>query len=220
MIACIPGVLSAREVETLLAALARGEFVDGKLSAGIHAAAQKQNLQLKRSEAGSMPIEKLVADAIARNAEFGRVTLPKGMAPVLFNRYEPGMTYGPHVDNPIMGPLRTDLSMTVFLSDPASYDGGELCLQTDLGVEEIKLVAGDAVVYPATNLHWVKPVTRGVRLAAITWVQSLVRDHTMRQVLRDISAVTHVLVERDPQAPEAQQLIRAQAALLRLIVDA
>jgi PKHD-type hydroxylase len=113
--------------------------------------------------------------------------MPRGVTPPTFNRYDPGMTYGRHVDNPLMGAgrLRTDLSVTVFLSDLDSYDGGELCIESDLDVRRVRLPAGDAVIYPSGLVHWVEPVTRGVRIAAIAWIQSVIRDHAMRQVVAD-----------------------------------
>lgn len=109
--------------------------------------------------------------------------------------------------------------MTVFLSEVDSYDGGELCIETDLGAEQVKLAAGDAVVYPATTIHWVEPVTRGVRLAAITWVQSLIRDHAMRRVIHDLNLVMERLGNADPKSENAQLLFKAYANLVRLVAD-
>src|SRR5262249_6465776 len=137
--------------------------------------------------------------------------------------YDPGMTYGRHVDNPLMGgTLRADLSVTVFLSALDSYDGGELCIETDLGVEQVKLPAGDAVVYPATTVHWVAPVTRGTRLASVVWVQSVVRDHTMRGIVHDIGVVLERLGPADPGSGNSENpelLLRAYTNLVRLVAD-
>lgn len=221
MLACISQVLSSRDVEALRAALDGGKFVDGTLTASPAARGIKRNLQLERTETTARTVEAQVSAALARNATFSRVAIPKAMTPPMFNRYEPGMAYGRHVDTPMMGAaLRADLSVTVFLSSLDSYDGGELSIETDLGVEQIKLPAGDAVVYPATTMHWVTPVTRGVRLAAVTWVQSLVRDHTMRRVVHDINVVMERLGAADPGSENAELLLRAYANLVRLVAEA
>jgi PKHD-type hydroxylase len=220
MLACIPQVLSSAEVETLRAALAHGKFVDGRLTASRAAQQTKHNLQLERDETTAKTVEALVSAALARNPTFSRVAIPKAMTPPMFSRYEPGMAYGPHVDDPIMGgELRSDLSVTVFLSALDGYDGGELCIETDLGVEEVKLPPGDAVVYPATTIHWVTPVTRGTRLAAVTWVQSLVRDHAMRRIVHDINLVMERLGQSDDRSEDARILLRAYANLVRLVAD-
>jgi PKHD-type hydroxylase len=220
MLACIPRVLSSADVDGLRAALARGTFVDGALTANPAAGGIKHNLQLERTESTAKTVEAQVTAALARNLTFNQVAIPKAMTPPMFNRYEPGMAYGRHVDNPIMGgTLRADLSVTVFLSALDGYDGGELCIETDLGVEEVKLPPGDAVVYPATTVHWVAPVTRGTRLAAVTWVQSLVRDHTMRRIAHDINLVLERLGTASPGSENAELLLRAYTNLIRLVAD-
>jgi PKHD-type hydroxylase len=221
MLTCIPGVLTREEVERLRAALATGEYSDGKLTAGKVGQHAKYNLQLNRGESTTKPLEATIAAALGRNATFARVALPKSVTPPMFNRYEPGMKYDRHVDNPVMAnnQLRADLSVTVFLSEPDSYDGGELCIEADTGVQEIKLTAGEAVVYPSGMSHWVAPVTRGARFAAVVWVQSLVRDHTMRRVLHDVNLVLGRLGETDPESETAQTLSHAYTNLVRLVVD-
>jgi PKHD-type hydroxylase len=219
MLTCIPGVLTRAEIERLRTALAAGEYSDGRLTAGALGHHAKHNLQLNR-ESTTVPLEATVAAALGRNATFARVALPKSVTPPMFNRYEPGMQYGRHVDNPILAnQLRADLSVTVFLSEPDSYDGGELCIEADTGVQEVKLAAGEGVVYPSGMPHWVAPVTRGARLAAVVWVQSLVRDHTMRRVLHDLKAVLERLGETDPESETAQTLSHAYTNLVRLVVD-
>lgn len=219
MIHCIPHVLAPDEVATLRRALEHSEFVDGGSTAGRLIQSAKHNLQLKRTETAKN-IETLVSAALARSALFNRAALPRTMTPPMFNRYESGMRYGRHVDEPVMGGrLRSDLSVTVFLSPLDSYDGGELCIEGDLGVEQVKLPAGDAVIYPATTVHWVEPVTRGARLAAVVWVQSLIRDHVMRRIVCDITTVTESLAQTDAQSQNAELLSRAYADLMRLVVD-
>ena len=221
MVTCIPGVLTREEVERLRTALAGAQFTDGKLTAGLLGQHAKNNLQLERSDSAGKALQATVATALGRNQAFAHAALPKTMTPPMFNRYEPGMRYDRHVDSPIHAHnnLRADLSVTVFLSEPDSYDGGELCIEADAGVQEIKLTAGEAVVYPAGMPHWVTPVTRGARLAAIVWVQSLVRDHTMRRVLRDINAVVERLGQDDPKSETTQTLAHAYTNLVRLVVD-
>jgi len=219
MIACIPQVLSSAELQALQRALDGGEFVDGKLTAGPFARPAKHNLQLRRDEPARAH-EALISGALARSAAFARAALPRSMSPPMFNRYERGMSYGRHVDDPVMGgQLRADLSVTVFLSALDSYEGGELCIETDLGVEQVKLPAGDAIVYPATTVHWVEPVTRGVRLGAVVWVQSLVRDHAMRRIVHDIAIVMARLAQADPQSEDAALLVRSYANLMRLVAE-
>jgi PKHD-type hydroxylase len=137
-------------------------------------------------------IDQIILAALGRSQELQSFAFAKRILLPLFNRYENGMEYGAHVDSAVMGKgadqIRTDLSMTIFLSDPASYDGGELALQSPLGEEEIKLEAGEAVVYPSTTVHRVTPVTRGVRLAAVTWIQSSVPDERLRAILFDVGS--------------------------------
>lgn len=221
MVTCIGKVLAPDEVELLRRSLAEAEFSDGRLTAGVFGQAIKNNLQLKLGEAQGRAFMNLVGTALAKSVEFNRVAMPKVIAPPTFNRYDVGMNYGRHVDSPLMGAmrLRTDLSVTVFLSELDSYDGGELCIESDLEVRRLRLPAGDAVVYPAGHVHWVEPVTRGVRLAAITWVQSVIREAAMRQVVNDITRVMTQLEEATPGSEAAQVLLRAYANLVRLVAD-
>ena len=174
----------------IVTTLAGGKFIDGKLTAGGPAREVKNNLQVERLGPELTDIDQIILAALGRSQALQSFAFAKRILLPLFNRYENGMEYGAHVDAAVMGKgadqIRTDLSMTVFLSDPASYDGGELALQTPLGEEEIKLEAGEAVVYPSTTVHRVTPVTRGVRLAAVTWIQSSVPDERLRAILFDL----------------------------------
>jgi len=221
MVMCIPGVLTRDELEFLRASLAESEFFDGKLTAGSLGQHAKDNLQLKRSDNTAKSLEATVAAALGRNAAFVRAALPEAVTPPMFNRYESGMKYDRHVDSPLLlnNQLRADLSATIFLSEPDSYDGGDLCIETDMGKEEIKLTAGEAILYPAGMMHWVAPVTRGVRLAAVVWIQSLVRDHTMRRVLHDLKLVMERLGQTDPESDTTQTLSHAYVNLVRLVVE-
>ena len=151
MMLCIPEVLTRAELERLRAALAGAEFADGKATAGYRGRRVKNNLQLSRENAVGKEIAPLVERALWRNETFARAVWPKQVRGILFSRYEPGMRYGNHVDNAIMGkanPWRSDVAFTIFLGDPADYDGGELVIEVPLGTQEVKLAAGEAVVYP------------------------------------------------------------------------
>ncbi len=219
MVTCIGKVLTQEQVEMLRRTLAEAEFADGRLTAGPFGQEIKNNLQLKSGDTRTRAASGLVLEALGRSQLFGRAAMPKAVVVPTFNRYEVGMTYGRHVDNPIIAQVRADLSVTVFLSELDSYDGGELCVETDLDVRRVRLPAGDAVVYPANQLHWVEPVTRGVRLAAITWVQSIIRDSSMRQAVTDIAAVMAQLYEADPTSDAARTLNRVYANVVRLVAE-
>ena len=183
-------ILEQDELRQVVTRLAGGKFVDGKLTAGGPAREVKNNLQVERLGPELTDIDQIILAALRRSQALQSFAFAKRILLPLFNRYENGMEYGAHVDAAVMGKgadqIRTDLSMTVFLSDPASYEGGELALQTPLGEEEIKLEAGEAVVYSSTTVHRVTPVTRGVRLAAVTWIQSSVPDERLRAILFDL----------------------------------
>jgi PKHD-type hydroxylase len=192
----ILNILDADEINAILADLGQQTFVDGKLTASGIAKAVKNNLQVGAAEFdGEEPdtelIDGIVMNALWRSETFQAFTLPRRIVAPLFARYEPGMSYGSHVDVAIMGPdadpVRSDLAMTIFLSDPDSYVGGELILEMPFGKQEIKLPAGQAVVYSANSMHRVNPVSSGVRMVAVTWIQSLVRDENLRTILFDLS---------------------------------
>jgi PKHD-type hydroxylase len=183
-------ILDAAQVGRILDELSLQTFVDGKATAEGIARDAKNNLQARRSGDALQALDQLVRTSLYGNRDFQAFALPKRILVPIFSRYEPGMEYGAHVDSGIMNmagdPLRTDLAVTLFLSPPESYDGGELKLALPYGEEEIKLAAGEGVVYSASTVHRVAPVTRGVRLAAVTWVQSAVRDERMRDILFDL----------------------------------
>jgi PKHD-type hydroxylase len=186
-------VLTPDELTQVLSELSQATFVDGKATASGAAREVKQNLQAERSGAEWAALDEIVFSALRRNQEFQAFAIPKRILPPRYSRYQPGMQYGWHVDSAIMGaqPMRTDLAMTIFLSPPDSYDGGELAIESSLGEQEVKLAAGEAVVYPAGTLHRVTPVTRGVRLAAVTWIQCAVRDERLRSILCDLGQALH-----------------------------
>jgi PKHD-type hydroxylase len=222
MILCIDNVLLPDECQHILAALESAEFVDGTLSAGWYAQTVKHNVQLQCHTEVSRSLQDIVNTAIRRHPLFQMAVRPKVIRPPLFSRYDVGMFYGTHADNALMGddpPLRSDVSLTLFLSDPSSYEGGELTLDTSLGPQKFKLPIGSMLVYPATMLHWVEPVRAGVRLAAVTWVQSLVRDIGDREILFDLDTVRRVLFEKYGKTDEFDLLSKTHANLLRKWIE-
>jgi PKHD-type hydroxylase len=214
MIFCISAVADAGLLETLAARLEGGAFRDGRRSAGWHAKRVKANRQLADPAAVA-----LCREAIERSELVRAAALPRRMLAPLIVRYEPGMSYGTHVDDALMGReelLRTDLALTLFLSAPESYDGGELVIDGAGGEQAIKLPAGSAVLYPATSLHRVAPVTRGRRDAAVTWIQSLVRDAAQRELLFDLDQARRAVFERDGKSRAFDLLAKSYANLLRM----
>lgn len=188
----VPDFLTESEVLTLRDLAAQGEFVDGKLTAGAAGERIKHNEELRLTRDQVALVNKTIQSAIQRSSAVQFYAWPRRVNTPLISRYGPGMAYGGHFDNPIIfsrdgEPLRTDLSMTVFLSDPADYDGGDLHLDSPLGSQTFKLPAGHAFVYATTMYHQVVPVTRGTRLAAVTWIQSLIKEPERRQILYDFA---------------------------------
>ena len=217
MILCMAEVLSAEEVGRLRALLDEGRFVDGRSTAGWHAAQVKHNLQLAGGD--DRPADTLVLKALARNEVFQMGVRPLSMRPPLFSRYENGMAYGTHVDDPVMGPptapVRTDVALTVFISPPEDYAGGELVIEGTMGEQAIKLPAGAAVAYPADTLHRVEPVTRGRREVAVTWIQSQVREPARREVLFDLDTLRREEFAARGKSRAFDLLSKTHANLLR-----
>ena len=190
MLTIIPAVLSAADLAAINRDLDSAAWVDGRVTAGPTAARVKANEQLPATAPAAQQWAAHILQALSGNPRFVAAALPLRTLPPLFSRYHDGASYGGHVDNAIHPTasftVRTDPAATLFLSPPASYDGGELSIETSLGVQRAKLSAGDLLVYPATTRHQVEPVTRGTRLAAVFWVQSLVRSHASRALLYDL----------------------------------
>lgn len=222
MIYIIPEIMTAAEVAELSELIAEGSFEDGIATAGLQARRVKKNEQLARSDKNKPEVQKRVREALMRSVEFRRATLPKSIRPCLISRYRPGMHYGLHVDNGVMGsesPARSDIAVTLFLCEPTEYDGGELVIHTNFGPQEVKLPLGSAVVYPASSLHEVMPLTRGERLCAVTWIQSMVRDPARREVLYELDLVRRRLHEKQPDAEETYLVQKNHANLLRMWAD-
>jgi len=203
MLVTIPSVLTADQVAKARRLLAEAEWVDGKVTAGAQSALAKKNQQLAQGSAASKEVGSWILASLSRHALFVSAALPKTIFPPLFNRYgaAEGHSFGNHVDNAIRflpdgTRLRTDLSATLFLSEPDDYDGGELTIEDTYGIHRVKLPAGDMILYPATSLHRVEPVTRGERLASFFWIESMVRDDGQRALLLDLDVATRSLAER------------------------
>lgn len=219
----IPNILKPEEVKAIRERIEKETFVDGSVTAGRQARRVKQNQQLARDNKVAKEIGKQILDALRRHAAFNAATLPFRITEPMFNHYTGGMTYGPHVDNAVMyqpQPLRSDISMTLFLCDPKEYDGGELVIEDGAVRQKVKLASGAALVYPSTSLHHVEPVTRGARFAAIIWIQSLIRDPGKRRILFDIDRATQSLLKKDADSPEARTLTASYHNLVRLWAEA
>ena len=192
MLISIPAVLTKDQVGEFRARLAEAPWVDGAVTAGKQSGVVKHNMQVPEDWAAKTGLGDAVIDAIGSSELFVSAALPLKTYPPLFNRYRGGEHFGAHIDNairPVRGTfvrIRTDLSCTLFLSEPDEYDGGELVIEDAFGAQEVKLAAGDMVLYPSSSLHLVRPVTRGERLASFFWVQSMVRDDGQRTVLFDL----------------------------------
>ena len=188
----IPDLLDAAATARLRAILEAGIWVDGNVTSGHQAALAKRNMQLDEDSDAAREAGQIVLEALGRSPLFIAAALPLKIFPPLFNRYQGGEAFGTHIDNAVRVhrvtglSVRSDLSATLFLSDPDSYDGGELVVEGAAGAQAVKLPAGSLILYPASSLHRVEPVTRGMRLASFFWLQSMVRDSAARDLLFDL----------------------------------
>jgi PKHD-type hydroxylase len=222
----IPDVLAAEQVAHARARLDAAEWVDGRVTAGHQSAQAKHNMQIPEGHPAAREIGEVIVRALHQNPLFITAALPLHVFPPLFNRYTGGQSFGSHVDNSIrMVPgtahrIRTDLSATLFLSQPDEYDGGELMVEDTYGVHSVKLPAGSMVLYPSTSLHHVRPVTRGARVSSCFWLQSLVRDDGDRTLLFDLDSAIRSLTSRSATPdPIAVQLTGVYHNLLRKWAD-
>jgi PKHD-type hydroxylase len=216
----IADVLSADEVEEARGVLEAAEFVDGRATAGWHARAVKHNLQAGRGDRAIEGLRAKLAARIKENTLFRMFARPRQLTPLILSRYEPGMAYGSHVDDAMIGGMRTDISFTLFLDDPDSYEGGALVIETMAGEEAVKLPAGSMVVYPSTTLHRVDPVSRGARRAAVGWARSLVRHAEQREILFDLDTTVEELRRSDAPRPALDRIMKTRSNLLRMWIDA
>ena len=221
MLLHIPGVLTPTQVRDMRERLQAAGWTDGRVTAGYQSAQAKKNLQLDEQDPLARELGAVVLRALNDSALFMSAALPATVYPPLFNCYREGDAFGMHVDNAIRDVrgssqrLRTDLSATLFLSEPDSYEGGELVIDRFSGASEIKLPAGDLILYPSVSLHRVNPVTRGQRMASFFWVQSLVRDQAQRTLLLELDVAVQQLTERVPDDPALVQLVGVYHNLLR-----
>jgi PKHD-type hydroxylase len=219
----IPSVLSPEELAHIRSNLSSARFVDGRASAGALAQEQKHVLQLDRTGDSQREVGELVARALLRHPKVQAAALPKSIRHPSINRYEPGMYYGRHLDAPIMSgavTTRTDLSVTVFLSEASDYVGGELVIEAQPSPVTIKAGAGDAVLYSSGSIHQVKPVESGVRLVAVTWLQSMVQSAEQRQLLFELGEAIAALAAQDAKNDVLLRLRATRDNLLRMWVEA
>ncbi|MHB8454962.1 MAG: Fe2+-dependent dioxygenase [Acidiferrobacterales bacterium] len=216
----IPSVLVPSELEAVTGFLAGARFLDGRLSAGAAAKRVKNNEEVDRNSCDLTQLNNLVMGKLVQHPVYRSGAMPLKVAAPYYARYLPGKAYGDHVDDPVMGSegvlYRSDIAITIFLNAPDQYDGGELVIRTSFGSNAVKLPAGDAIMYPASSIHHVAPVTRGARLVAVTWVQSLVRDPTRREMLYELNQARESLLDKSPDAPETARVNAAYVNLVRM----
>lgn len=221
MLLKIPNVLSKEQVEYAKNKLLDADWADGNITAGYQSAKAKNNLQLPESSPIAIELGDIILTALAQNNMFMSAALPLKIFPPLFNCYQGGRSFGVHVDNAIRQvpgtpvKVRTDISMTLFLSEPDEYEGGELVIEDTYGSQSVKLAAGDMVLYPATSLHSVTPVTNGRRLASFFWLQSMVNSDEKRTLLFDMDMAIQSLRTQVDDSPEIVQLTGVYHNLLR-----
>ena len=220
MLITIPDVLNKDQISYVQNTLQQTKFVDGKLSAGKHAKRVKKNEELPANERALNELNNLVMGSLVQNKIYQNAAFPHRIATAFYARYGSGMAYGDHIDDPIMGPpgatYRTDVSITVFLNNPEDYEGGELAINTSFGTQQFKLPAGHAIMYPSGTLHHVAEVTKGERLVAVTWCQSMIRDPAKRELLYNLNLARESLMEKDPDSEETAKIDTTYINLVRM----
>jgi len=225
MLVPVPELLSPEQVTHCRRLLDDAEWVDGSITAGHQSAKAKNNLQLPENHPAAREVGELILSALERNPLFTAAALPLKVFPPLFNRYEGGQSFGTHVDNAIRQVpgtphrVRTDLSATLFLSSPDEYNGGELVVEDVYGLHHVKLPAGHLILYPASSMHHVRPVTHGARIASFFWIQSMVREDAQRTLLLDLDMAIQRINRDLPDHPSAIQLTSVYHNLLRRWAD-
>lgn len=225
MLLRIPNVLNPEELAKLQDLMAKANWVDGKVTAGTQSAQVKRNMQLPEESEFAETSRKIVLQALSRNALFFSAALPKKIYPPLFNQYREGMDFGAHIDNAVRSHaltgnhVRTDISSTLFISPPESYEGGELVIEDTYGVQSVKLPAGDMVLYPGTSLHHVRPVSKGARIACFFWTQSMIRDDGQRTLLFDMDAAISTLRQEHGDSAAVIRLTGNYHNLIRMWAD-
>ncbi len=217
----IPQLLKESEIAQIETLTTNANFVDGKLTARMAAKNVKSNLQIDAANDVLKEIQSILNTAIQSSPLFNIAVLPKSVYPFVISKYNTGKYYGWHVDSPIMGnpTIRTDLAMTIFLSDPATYEGGELLIQQAGNISSFKPAKGDAILYPCQYLHCVNEIKSGERLAAVTWIQSNVKTPEQREILFQLNQVHSALCQQAPDAPATNLLLQTHSNLFRMWAD-
>jgi PKHD-type hydroxylase len=221
MLVHIPAVLNADQVQECRRSLDQAEWIDGRATAGHQSSRMKDNVQVPEGHPVARKLGDMILTALERSPLFIAAALPLKVYPPLFNRYQGGQTYGTHIDGAIRDiagtphRVRTDLSATLFISSPEDYEGGELMIEDNYGVQRVKLPAGDMILYPASSLHRVQPVTRGARVASFLWLQSMIRDDGERTLLLDLDTAIQQLNRVAADNPAMVQLTSVYHNLLR-----
>ena len=215
----IANVLSRTELKAVRAALERARFVDGRATAGFAARLVKNNEQVDAADRSIEAVRKLVTERITKNELFKLAVRPKALSLLMFARYERGKNYGSHVDDPLMNGMRTDVSFTLFLSDPKTYSGGELVIESAAGEDPVKPPAGAMVIYPTTALHRVAKVSKGQRLVCVGWARSLIRDPAQRELLFDLDTARRRMFARSGKSADYDLVSKSLANLMRMWVE-
>jgi PKHD-type hydroxylase len=222
MLTRLAAVLDLSQLVTIKRIVDSGKFVDGVLSAGMAAQRVKHNEELALDARQLKELNNIVMNSLVRHPVYRSAAMQMKIAAPYYARYTAGMSYGEHVDDPIMGQnglYRSDLSVTIFLSDPKEYEGGELIINTSFGDQSVKLPAGDAVLYPSSSIHRVSKVRSGVRLVAVSWIQSLIRNPDKRALLHELNQARETLLREKPDAPETAQVNHSYINLVRMWSD-
>jgi len=220
MLLAIDDVLNHEQLKNIRTLLDNADYVDGRLSAGKTARKVKKNHELAADSKLHNQLNNIVMNSLYNHPLYQAAVLPHRLATPFYARYEPGETYGQHVDDPIMGPMqgryRTDVSTTIFINEPDDYEGGEIVIQAQTGEQRFKLAAGSAITYPSGSLHHVAEVTRGTRLVAVTWAQSLVRDAEKRELLFNLHKTRETLQAKYPDDEEVVKIDHTYINLMRM----
>jgi len=223
MLVTIPNVLDKEEIDVIQDLMASANFREGTRSAGTEAKRVKNNHEMLISEIETQRLNNLVMGKLVQNPTYIATAFAAKIAAPYYAKYTAGMYYGNHVDDPVMGPpnqrYRSDISLTIFLNEPETYDGGELVINTPFGEQQVKLNAGDVVLYPSSSTHRVAEVTRGERLVAVTWLQSTIRDPAKREILYNLSQAREVMIQNACGTKETEQLSNAYMNLVRMWSD-
>ena len=223
MLVTIPNILNNEDIDVIADLMATANFREGTTSAGSEAKRVKNNHEMFISEVETQRLNNLVMGKLIKNKTYVDTAFAAKIAAPYYARYSKGMSYGNHVDDPVMGPpnqrYRSDISITSFLTGPEAYEGGELVINTQVGEQKVKLNAGDAVLYPSSSTHRVAEVTKGERLVAVTWLQSTIRDPAKREILYNLSQARETLIKTSAGSQELEQLSNGYVNLLRMWTD-